>query len=707
MATQPMPVEETDDDTMPDSELVSILAGHEASAIGYQGADTDITSEQETALAYYNGKMDDVPAQDGCSSVVDGTVALVVDNALSAILKPFVSSDETVRFAPRGPEDIEVADQATEYVNYVFNCDNPGFLILHNWFKDALLSKLGVIKVWWEPKQTLEAQQIELQDDLHAQFVRSHDNYLGEQDGVAHVGQQIDDGKVCIECIPPEEFRITPGTRSIEDAVYTAHVPTNYTRSDLIELGFDPELVEGLPAFGTSIQDSTLAQTRYEDEDYTGNVISALHKPNDRLALRDEYVRIDYDGDGVAELRRVLRVDDVILLNEEVDDNPFATLCPIPMPHKVFGHSLADRVIQEQKIGTVVWRQTLDNLYKSKNPRPVVGEGAERSDGSTGESLMDNAPGAGVFAKDVNQLGWLEVPFTADKTYSMLELLDKKVEENSGVSRAGQGLDTNALRKSGQTTATEMALIAEGKNARTEMVARIFAETGVSRMFKLILLLVSKYQPKSRVIRLRNKWVEVDPRGWPEMDVSISVGLGIGDKAEQVAQASTVLQTMEQIAQTPFAALIDAEKVYNALKRLFTAVGIKNTDEYLNEPEAVQQQPEKPDPEMQKVQAQVQLQQAKLQGDQQLAAANLQQQQQEAALKQELARQQAEFEANLAVERMNREHELALQKMALEAELDQQRMALEQQMAEHKQALAEKAADAKISTNRPGGELDK
>ena len=136
------PVMESDDQ-MDDGELVSILQQHETQAIGYTpGGDDEISAQQEKALNYYYRIMDDVPAQEGTSSVVDGTVQVVIDNALAAILKPFVSSDETVRFAPRGPEDVETAEQATEYVNYVFNSDNPGFLIIHNWFKDALLTKL-------------------------------------------------------------------------------------------------------------------------------------------------------------------------------------------------------------------------------------------------------------------------------------------------------------------------------------------------------------------------------------------------------------------------------------------------------------------------------------------------------------------------------------------------------------------------------------
>ena len=689
------PAEElAEGNAMDDTELLSILGAHEASAIGFEpGSDDEISAAQERALDYYNGHMDDVPAAEGTSSVVDGTVALVVDNAVAALLKPFVSSDETVMFAPRGPEDIETAEQATEYVNYVFNCDNPGFSILHDWFKDALLSKLGVVKVWWEDEPRLETVQTVIADELHAEFLRAQPNYLGEDGGIAYHGEEIADGRVKVEVVPPEEFRISGMAKSVDKADYTAHVPSNFTRSDAHEMGFDADIVESLPAYGETDSDNSLRQSRYRDENLTDSRSDAPHKANDRLAFRDEYVRLDYDGDGVTELRRIMRVGDVILYNEEVDDNPFATLCPIPMPHKVFGHSLADRSIQEQKIGTVLWRQMLDNLYKSNNPRPIVGQGAILEDGSTAESLMDNAPGAAIMLKDASQFNLSDaVKFTGHQSFPMLELLDKKVEENTGISRAGQGLDTNALRKSGQTTATEMSLIAQGKNARTEMIARIFAETGVSRLFKLVLKLVTKHQPRERIIRLRNKWVPMDPRGWPEMDVQISVGLGMGDKSEQMLQGQTVLEAMERIGGTPFASLIDQTKVYNALKRLFNAAGIKNIDDFLNEPEEGQMMPQQPSPEEMKAQAEMQMQQAKLQGEQQLAALRIQLQEQEAAAKQELERQKAEFEAQQAE-----------RKMAFEMQMAEAKFSFEQRMADRKATHEE----TKLSDNRSGGDLDK
>lgn len=705
MATQPLPEqiegEEAQPEGMDDTELLSILGQHEAQAIGYTpGGNDEISEGQSTAIKYYYGQMDDVPAEDGCSKVTDRTVQTLIDNALAAVLKPFVSSDETVMFAPRGPEDVETAEQATEYVNYIFNVDNPGFLILHNWFKDAMLSKLGVVKVWWEEQPRDETQEIPLGDEMQANYVRSQAEYLGEKDGVAIIGRMVPDGRVRVACVPPEEFRVSKATRQIEDAPYSAHCPNDITRSDLIEMGIDPAIVASLPAIGTAANENTIRQARYDDEDITDGLLGSQGEANDILALRDEYVRIDYDGDGVAELRRILRVENTILLNEVWDENPFATLCPVPMPHKLHGLSLADLGIELQKIATVLWRQMLDNLYKSNNPRPVLGQGADRPDGSTAKSLTDNAPGAAIFVADITQFRFDAVPYTADASLPMLEMVDKALEERTGISRAGQGLDTNSLRKSGQMTATEMAMIAGAKNARVEMMARIFAETGVKRLFRLIYKLVCAHQPQERVIRLRKQWVTVDPRNWPEMDVEISVGLGVGEKSEQIAIADGILEAQAALVQSPYANMVSAENVYNALGKKLNAGGIKNIEEYFTPPEELQDQPEKPSPEEQKVQAEMQLQGAKLQGEQQLAAMKLQNQREEAMLKQQLAREEAEFEAGLAVEKMDREFALAERKMEKEAQLAEKKAAAD---AQRRQSETE----AKISQNRPGGDLDK
>lgn len=704
MLDQTAAVEEPPLEAMPDYELVSYLSQHESSAIGY--FQDEISDEQKQAIDYYYRRMPDLPAQEGCSSVVDGTVAIVIDNALASILKPFVSSDETVSFAPRGPEDEETAAQATEYVNFVFNNDNNGFMLLHHWFKDALLTKLGIVKAWWNEETRIVKEQVQVADEMQVAMLAQSEpvsDVQPQEDGtfIVTIAREVSDGRVKIENIPPEEFQISPFTRTLKEATYCAHVPANVSRSDLIEMGFDPEVVDTLPgAPGTLYvegNESGRRDARYQDERFGGGIDAngTPHKSQEIVQVRDEYVRIDYDGDGIAELRRVVRVDSTILLNEEVDCLPFAVLCPVPMPHKVYGLSLADQTIDLQRISTVIWRQTLDNLYKSNNPRPIIGEGAERQDGSTGDSIADSAPGAGIYVRDPTQFDYGAVPFTADKSFTMLEYVEQQQEARTGIGRSGQGLDTNALRKSGQMTATEIAQITSGKNARAEMIARIFAETGVKDLFKLILKLVTRYQTKERVIRLRNQWVPIDPSGWPvDMDVEVSVGLGMGNKMENIAQADSILETMAMLVQSPFASLITPEKAYNAVKRKFVAAGVKNVDDLLSDPE---QNPieEGPDPEQQameaemamqqaKLQAEMQMQQAKIAGEQELARIRLEIQREEAAAKQQLERERAEFEAQLARDKAQFEADLAVRKMEIQRDIEGQ----------------------KLSQNRAGGQLD-
>lgn len=727
MATQLAPADEPGG--MSDNELAAILSAHETRSVGY--FDSQIADEQARAINYYYGIMDDLPPADGCSSVVDHTVAVMVDNGLAAILKPFVSADEVVSFEPRGEEDVEMAAQATEYVNYVINCDNPGFLILHDWFKDALLTKVGIVKAWWEDTSKVVVKP-SIIDALEVERAREDPGYMAENDngdGTFTIDQSYEDqdGRIRVVNVPPEEFLISPYVRTIEEAHYCAHRPSNMTRSDILEMSssYDtPEdwakIVDDLPAFAHGKGDEVRSTARYRDEQWMQGTTDSIgaDKSQDIIGLLDEYVRVDYDGDGVAELRRVIRVSNTILLNEKVDDNPFAILCPVPMPHKVYGRSVADQSMEGQKVSTAILRQTLDNLYKTNNPRPIVGQRALAPGTSTMDALLDSSPGAAIPAADITQLDWMVVPFAADKSFGMLEAIAQNVEEQTGIQRKGNGLNAEALKKNSPDTATQAAIDENSRNERAEMIARIFAETGVKRLFKLILKLLVAHQPKARIIRLRNKYVEMDPSGWnSEMDVNISVGLGIGNKAEQIQQAQMVVETMAEVAQSPFAHLIDSEKAYNALKRLFTAAGIKNVNDFVVEPQKGPDgkviEPEKgPDPEMAKAQAQMQIEAAKLQAKAQADQASHQAEMVKMQARHELEQNTAMAKIQLEQVKAQAEAELAQQKAAFEAELATQKANFEAMMAQKEFALEASLGAAKIESdhelkkNRPGGKLD-
>jgi hypothetical protein len=701
---------------MDDSELANLLGEHENRAVGYYTS--EIADEQAKAIDYYYGRPFG-DEREGRSSVVDRTVAITIDSSLAALVKPFVSADEVVSFEPRGEEDVEQAEQATEYVNYVFQCDNQGFLILHDWFKDALLTKIGVVKAWWEDRTTETVEPV-MVDALGLMQARESEDYQGEEDNgdgtfTVQMRKVVPDGRVKVENVPPEEFLISPFARSIDEAPYTAHRPSNYTRSMLIEMGMDAEVVADLPEYASGRNEESRSIARYRDEEWasTQRDFAGSDKAQDIVGVLDEYIRVDYDGDGIAELRRVIRVQDTILLNEPVAENPFSLLCPVPMPHKVYGLSLADQTMDLQRIASVVWRQTLDNLYLSNNPRPVIPDAAVND--STLDDLEDPTPGAGIRVKVGGQLDFMTVPFAADKSFSMLQYIEAQSEARTGVSRQGRGFDRDALRKGDIMTATQAAMVEDKNNERTEMIARIFAETGVKRLFKMILRLLVENQPKERMIRLRNKWVPVDPRNWnADMDLSISVGLGVGNKTEQMAQADGILQKMATIGQTPFAYLIDANKVHAALKRAFNAAGVKNVNEYLNDPaddvDPETGQPREretpPSADVLKAQADGQAQQAKMQMEQQRQEADMMLRQQEAAAKLELVREEATMKRQIEQERAQAEFSLAERKFEFEADLAMRKMQLEADLAREKNAVNFAMTEASISTNRPGGALD-
>lgn len=708
MATSPIALVEQQQG-MTEDELAQFLDENEQRSVSY--LNSELAAEQEKAInAYYRRPYGDERV--GRSQVVDGTVAVTIDNAVAAILKPFVSAETSVEYEPVGPEDEEAAAQATEFVNYVFQKECNGFLVLHDWIKEALLLKLGIVKVYWEDKTRPRQEQLQV-DAMQAEMLAGEgaEVYGPDESGLftALVTRDYEDGCIRVENVPVEEYRISPLARPGCTPPYEAHV-RNVPRSDVIDMGFDADMVYALSAYTKSATEDARKRARYRDED-AGMIDVEVpgDKSRELIQIAEEYALIDYDGDGISELRKIIRCGDVILWNEEVDEGPFARLCPIPMPHKITGLSLADVVLDDQRVSTVVLRQSLDNLYLANSPRVIVPRRAMMDDGSTIDDLMNPAPGAPI-RTDAEPIVPFAIPFVADKSFAFLDYISTKAEQKSGVSQVGQGIDQNALKKSGQSTATEMAIIESGKNARVEMIARIFAETGIKDLFRKMLRLFVAHQPRAKVIRLRNEWVPIDPRSWnAEMDVTIAVGLGVGNKVEQMTQAQVVLEAMNALGQTPYASLINGEKVYNALKRLFTAAGIKNTDQFLVDPPRDEQgnaiEPEQPpDPEMMKVQAQAQLDQAKLQGEQQMNAAKLEMQRDEAELKLQLQRDEAAAEIELARQKAEAEFALAQAKMNQEIELAERRMQMEERLAERKAATAEKQA---LSKNRPGGALDK
>ena len=626
---------------MDEQKLKVILEAEIDDAIGY--VETETVEQRTKAINYYN-RYEYGNEIDGRSKIVTGEVAEVVDGALPQLMRIFAGSDELGRFEPRMPGDEEFAKQATELTNYVFFSDNDGVIILHNWMKDALLQKNGIVKYWWEDSEdpTKEEYKGLNAEELTLLFADGEMELISqetEEVGIDPMGMPIlsynvvikkkkEVGKVCVENVPPEEFLIAKRDKSIKNAKFVAH-RTVKTRSDLIAMGYPQDQVDKMPAYNdlTYTPERVARYSAGEMPDETQSLDFTMQE----VELFECYIRTDFDGDGIAELRKVVYAGDQIIDNEETDHIPFASICPIPMPHKFFGQSLADRAMDIQLIKSTITRQILDNLYLTNMPRVTALDGQVNLD-----DLLTSSPGGVVRIKSQGAVQPLSVPATASQSFPMLDYMDQVLQKRSGVTSTSQGIDPNILQN---TTATAIAAMQQAGSGRIEMIARIFADTGVKDLFAGIFHLILKYQDKPRVIRLRGKYVSIDPREWKNnYDVTVNVGLGTGSQDQKMAMAAMVMQKQEQILSTQGFAnpLVSVGQYRNTLGKFIEAAGYKDSMEFFKEipPELDQQlsqpQPQQPMPNpamdalMAQTQAQIEVDRAKALNDIEIAKAKAQ-----------------------------------------------------------------------------------
>jgi hypothetical protein len=661
---------------MNENTLKGILDAEIENAIGY--VQTETTEDRSKAIRYYNREPYGQEVE-GRSSIVTGEVAEVVDGALPQLLRIFTQSDELVRFEPKFPGDEEAAKQATEYCNLVFFQDNDGVIMMHNWFKDALLQKNGIVKYWWEDSEdpikekykNLNAEELTmLFADDEMELVSQNINEVSPE-GIDPTGMPIhatysydvvikkkkEAGRVKVQNVPPEEFLISKRDKSIRDARFVAH-RVMMTRSDLIAAGYSKDVVDNLPAY-SDLTFSPERVARFERGEMPDESQS-LDFSMQEIEVFECYIRTDLDDDGMAELVKVTYAGMAEILDkEEVDHIPFASICPIPMPHKFFGQSLADRAMDIQLIKSTITRQILDNLYLTNMPRMTAIDGQVNMD-----DLLTVAPNGVVRMKSQGAVQALTVPPTAAQSFPMLDYMDNVLQKRSGVTQTSQGLDANILQN---TTATAIAAMQQAGSGRLEMIARIFADTGVKDLFSGIFHLLCKYQDKARVVRLRGKYVSIDPREWKNnYDVSINVGLGTGNKDQQMAMAAMVLQKQEQILGTQGFSnpLVTVGQYRNTLGRFIEAAGYKDSNEFFKEitpemdaqisaPPPPQQAPQDP-----AVQAYIAQTQAQIQGEQAKLQAKIQADQMKAQADIQLAREKASADIQLEREKAAAQLEL-------------------------------------------------
>ena len=595
-----------------EEELVTRIRGEVTNSLGYMG-DT-ISKQREQAMDYYYA----LPfgnEVEGRSQFVDSTVSDTIEWIKPSLMRVFASGDEMVKFNPVGPEDVPAAKQATDYVNYIFMRDNPGWEIMYSWFTDALLSKNGIVKVWWDETDEWDREEykglteIEFESLVSRTDVEVIEHTVVEEDGVEEqmtaemqepvvlhdvvITRNAGKGKVVIENVPPSEFLISRESKNIQDARFVCH-RVKKTLSELKEMypdeDVDPETLGGGGGDDSMMAFSAerLARYRYDNSASNfsgwGDADVADEEGLRTYWLHECYLKTDYDGDGITELRKLCVVGDKVLENDEVDFIPFISLTPIKIPHKFFGLSIADLVMDLQLIKSTLLRNLMDNMYNQNFGRFTVLEGQANLD-----DLLTQRPGGIVRVKSPGAVQRLDTPTLEPYSFQMLEYLDGVRESRAGISKHSQGLDENALKS--HTTATAVAQVMSAAQQRVELIARNFAETGVKELMRVIYSLVQKNQDKQRVILLRNEWVPVRPDMWRDkMDCTISVGLGNGNRDQQLMHLSAILSFAGQAMQGGMN-VVNEQNMYNIMAAMVKNMGFQNVGDFLTDPTQVPPEP--------------------------------------------------------------------------------------------------------------------
>jgi hypothetical protein len=704
---------------MTDEELVTYLEELNRRAVGYLS--DEVSVDQDENLDRYLGRPYG-DEEEGASNAISMDVAEVVDWAMPDLLEPFIAGDKCVEFEPTTQADEAYCKQATDLVNYVFWRENPGFIVLHDTIKTGAIQKLGVMKTVWrdtskEVEETLTGLTLMHVDELMQDQKLQIKEILPEPapdpsfpDGYSYtlkIERHKKSGMVEVMSLPPEEFKVSQRAAALDQRIeYCAH-ETEQTRSALLEMGFDHDLVMGLSS--DKRRDTDRQDTRFYNEDKRED--TSRKRANDIITLVEEYPLLDIEGNGKLCRYQVFRVGKTILDKQEVSEHPFDAWSPDRIPHRLIGLALADKVKQTQRIKTHLTRQLLDNVYLANNPRVEVPQQAERSDGSTIQDLLQYRIGGLIRTSQPGLLNPVAIPDRSKTALDAILYMDNVRVMQSGITRNGTALDSEAIDPK---SATQVRKEDRNEQARKRLMVRMIAETLLAPVFMKILRNLVKYQDGAKSIKLGNEWVEMDPRSWnADLKATPSVGLGYANREEDIAASMGVMNAQkEHIAAGT--GLVMPQHLYAAASKFVEAVGWKFPDKYFLDPASPEGQQKlaqdaqpKPDPKMIEVQGKQQMEAQKAQFQAQLeqvkTEAKMREAQQKAAMDEQVAMIKATTERQTAEMRIKSESDIAAMRMMMEERLAIREQDLENALAEREMKLKVKAAGSSGKTNISGG----
>lgn len=714
-----------------DIELCKVVGQLVKSAEDYRD---ERSKDRTKAMDFFDGDSDEmqkyIASDDGRSRVVSRDVRAAIKKVLPSIYRTILGNDEIVEYQPVGEGDENSAEQATDYVNYVALPECDGRQAIEDAINDAVRLRNGILKWWQEEKIDVKVSthtglddmafsQLVADDDVdvleHSERmemieVPGPDGVPTPQESTVHdvkIKRRVTTSRPCLAAIPLENFLIHPDAIRMDDSPITGE-NCRLRRSDLVKMGYDKDDIWKLPAYTASTDDKE-AEEDARRRDIEQNE-DAPQRALDELEYYDLLVRVDKDGDGIAELRRMVFAGGIksecLLEDTEWDEINYADIVCERRPHQWEGNSVTDDTMDIMTVNTVLIRQTLDNLYWQNNPQPTMQEGRIVNP----EAVLNPQFGLPIRVSEgtpvAEALGYNIVPMVADKSFAMIEFMKKEAQDRTGISDASSGMAPDALQN---TTAKASAMIEQAGIGQTEMMVRCIANS-LKPAFRGLLSLIIQHQDKPRTIRLRDKWVEFDPRNWnSDMDAVVNVGLGAGTRERDMLAMQQVISLQKEILASMGPAVgrlfVTEDNFYNSISKLVQAAGLKTVGLYFTKPEegavdkAIQQQAQQPSPEQIKAQTALQVEDKRTQREVVKTQVQTQAKREEAQLKAEvdINREREQRDADLQVNLAEMDRQAAVDGQDIQAravseaadrQLERDKMGLEYQM--HAEDLASK-----------------
>lgn len=675
-----------------DDDLKSIIDAHAEEALGTENG--ELTAERAYALDRYHGRPYGNEVE-GRSQIVSKDLSEAVDWAMPAIMRIFTQGQTVCEFDPVGPEDEQQAEIETDYVNQVLMKDNQGWIVLHDAIKDTLLLKNGYVKHYWDETEKIEEPSYKgltlpevqkllgdlAQDGCQVEIKGQDESVIETPQGpipVFDLQLRIvrKEGRVRIEAVPVEEVRVSRLCRgSLQESPYVEH-RTIKTRSELVEMGMPADFVDGLPAYTQSADRQEFARDSSSDESMRNGNPSA-DRSMDEIEYREVYVRVDWDSDGVAELRKVIIVGGEIppgeQWNEPVPEVALTGFVAKRVPHRHIGESIYDDLGDLQEIKTTLLRQLLDNIYLINNSEKVVNERVNITD------LLESTPGGIKRVEGLEPVAGAVMPLVtpnmAGDILPVVDYVDGIKESRTGITKASAGLDPDTL-----SNVTKGAFLENMSRAsqKIEMITRLICETGVRELCLRVHSLLCRYQDKQRLVRMKGKFVPINPQEWRERtDLTIKVGLGTGNEEDRQRKLMMIAQLQRDML-APMG-LVDPKQAFSLFADVAKVLGFDMPDKYSLSPDSQEFQQKmaqpRPDPAIQleqvKQQGQAQLAQIKAQADIQIAQADAQVQQQTDIIRQRAEAEQLQMKAQQDAQLAAFEAELDARKERAKLEFEQ------------------------------------